>query len=99
VTSDHLVPILVTCPKTQAAFALDVPGDVSSLARIWRMRKSVKCPHCGETHSVRICDVYISTMTSDGYLRRLDVQEQRQDRPATETKKQRRVKSPDRLGA
>ena len=93
---DHLVPIFVTCPKTQAAFALDVPGDVSSLARIWRMRKSVKCPHCGETHSVRICDAYISTMTSDGYLRRLDVQEPFDDRPA---KKQRRVKSRDRLGA
>ena len=71
----HLISISVTCPKTRVAVPLDVPGDVASLARIWRMRRSVKCPHCGETHSVRICDAYVSTMTSDGYLRWLDVDE------------------------
>ena len=71
----HQISISVTCPKTRVAVPLDVPGDVASLARIWRMRRSVKCPHCGETHSVRVCDAYVSTMTSDGYLRWLDVDE------------------------
>jgi hypothetical protein len=71
----HQISISVTCPKTRVAVPLEVPGDVHSLARIWRMRRSVKCPHCGETHSVRVCDAYVSTMTSDGYLRWLDAQE------------------------
>ena len=82
VSLDHLIPISVTCPKTQAAIPLDVPGDVASLARIWRLRRSVKCPHCGETHSVRVCDAYVSAMTSDNYLRWLEVQKQFEDRPA-----------------
>jgi hypothetical protein len=79
---DHLISISITCPRTRAAVPLDVPGNVASLARIWRLRKSVKCPHCGETHSVRICDAYVSTMISDGYLRWLEVQKQFDDRPA-----------------
>jgi hypothetical protein len=68
----HLISISVTCPRTKFAIPLDVPGDFAALARIWRMRRSVKCPHCGETHSVRVCDAYINTMTSDGYLRWLE---------------------------
>jgi hypothetical protein len=64
-----MISISIACPRTKLAVPFDVPRGVDALSRIWRERRSVKCPHCGETHSVRVCDVYVSTMASDGYLR------------------------------
>jgi hypothetical protein len=54
------------CPKTGKSISTGVHTDFATLASVWRSNIAVKCPHCGETHSIVVCEAYVrSTLSSE----------------------------------
>jgi hypothetical protein len=57
------------CPKTGKPISTGVHTDFSTLTTVWRSKIAVKCPHCGEKHSIIVCEAYVRSTLSSENLR------------------------------
>jgi hypothetical protein len=57
------------CPKTGKSISTGVHTDCATLAKVWRSKIAVKCPYCGEKHSIIVCEAYVRSTLSSENLR------------------------------
>jgi hypothetical protein len=63
--------IAIRCSKTGLSVLTSVNTEYKSLVNGWNETLRVVCPHCGESHQVKVMDAYIADAISDDTLRGL----------------------------
>lgn len=54
-----MVPLFFICPKTNRQTPAGIETDPDSLRACWKKTLEVKCPHCGEEHTIPVRDAYV----------------------------------------
>jgi hypothetical protein len=54
-----MVPLFFICPNTNRQTPTGIETDPDSLRACWRKTLEVKCPHCGEEHTIHVRDAYV----------------------------------------
>ncbi len=55
----------IRCPQTSKQLNIDVSTDYKNLTRMWNVEMNVRCPHCGQNHSVLVRDAYMDQAVGD----------------------------------
>jgi len=55
----------VRCPNTGKHFSTRVHTDSLTLAKVWFSSVRIRCPCCGEEHSLKVREAYIDAVMSE----------------------------------
>jgi len=62
-------PLWIQCPTTQESLSISVATDVRSLTKAWHSKIKIACPHCNETHHLKVSEAFTNAAISDERLR------------------------------
>jgi hypothetical protein len=66
--------LMFRCPTTNQQCECDVATDAANLAKVWKMKKDIKCKVCGEMHQIIIRDAFLDmAMAREIVISRSDV--------------------------
>jgi hypothetical protein len=51
-----MTPLIVRCPTTQLPIDTHIENNIDSLAGTWTKVIQVPCPHCKDSHEMRVRD-------------------------------------------
>jgi hypothetical protein len=60
-----MAALLFTCPKTKQRAPAGIETDMETLRATWSQTLKVRCPSCGQEHSVSIRETYINNALTD----------------------------------
>jgi hypothetical protein len=82
VTADHSAPeraepafgeLSFRCPVNDHTVSTGIYTDEYSLARLQLIDIRVRCPHCGDVHTIRVADTFVSQTIIGRYRPNLSV--------------------------
>jgi hypothetical protein len=82
VTADHSVQertepafgeLSFRCPVNERTVSTGIYTDEGSLARLQLIDIRVRCPHCGDVHTIRVADTFVSQTIIGRYRPNLSV--------------------------
>lgn len=81
----------IPCPTAGKAVSFELPTDAATVAKCWRLRIRMECPHCGKLHSIPFNRAYadgvltgVSTMPQPSFFTNLPDSTKRKVKPARE---------------
>jgi hypothetical protein len=60
-----MAPLLFTCPNTKQRAPAGIEADAQSLRATWSKELKVRCPLCGEEHSIAVRKAYLDGVLDD----------------------------------
>jgi hypothetical protein len=60
-----MAALLFTCPKSKHRVPAGIETDMATLRATWSQTLKVRCPSCGQEHSVFIRETYINNALTD----------------------------------
>jgi len=57
--------VFITCPKTTKTLLTPFEDSPGELQKHWDKHATIKCPHCGETHSFVVREAFVAGVLSD----------------------------------
>ena len=65
----HANHLTVFCPTTHSSIQTTIATDVRTLAKAWRRKIEVSCPHSGEVHKYRVGEAFVLAAISPAHIR------------------------------
>jgi hypothetical protein len=64
-----MAELLFTCPKTNQRAPAGIETDVKSLRAAWSETLKIRCPLCGDQHTLSVRETYINGALNDAVER------------------------------